>query len=180
MRLYYTTTSRVDTPQQKANQSLGGFKSSSLVPNSSFGSLFSDISSLFIERDLPEYIGIILINELESECTDIKLWINRDIDSICKYKVSVVELNSRNEMEMLPSINSKPLYAEFYDANSIDNAINIPPMLPNEQYGIWIERSLDKESSNYVNRGNCEVLYNNPNIFDNKIEEFEVKIQFNG
>jgi len=170
----------MDTPQQKANQSLGGFKSSSLVPNSSFGSLFSDISSLFIERDLPEYIGIILINEMEVESTDIKLWITRDIDSICKYKVSVVELNSRNEMEMLPSINSKPLYAEFYDANSIDNAINIPPMLSNEQYGIWIERSLDKESSSYVNRGNCEVLYNNPNIFDNKIEEFEVKIQFNG
>lgn len=170
----------MDTPQQKANQSLGGFKSSSLVPNSSFGSLFSDISSLFIERDLPEYIGIILINEMEVESTDIKLWISRDVDSICKYKVSVVELNSRNEMEMLPSINSKPLYAEFYEANSIDSAINIPPMLPNEQYGIWIERSLDKESTSYINRSNCEKLYTDPSIFSNKIEEFDVKIEFNG
>jgi len=179
MRLYYTTTARANVPQQKASQSLGGFKSSSSIPNSTFGNLFSDVSLLTIENDLPEYIGIILVNELEAEAVNIKLWLEKGEHSICNYRLAVVELSSTNEIEMLPSINSRPLYAEFYESYSLDDAINIPSMLPNEQYGIWIERTFNKNEDSLKFRNDCDKLYNSPELFEDKIEEIEIKIQFN-
>jgi len=177
MRLYYTTTAKQDALQQKPSQSLGGFKSSNLVPNSSFDNLFADVSLLTLEKNLAEYIGLILVNERENETGNIKIWVNSPSSNLCKYKIAVVELNSINQSEMLPSINSKPLYAEFYEANSELNSIPIPNMVPNEMYGIWIERTINVNSDEYLNYNNCDYIYANQS--PSLSEEFDIKISFN-
>lgn len=177
MRLYYTTTAKQDAMQQKPSQSLGGFKSRNLVPNTSFGSLFSDISLLTREKNLPEYIGLILANERESSVKDVKVWLESSENNLCKYKISVVELNSTNQSEMLPSINSRPLYASFYEAGSQEDGIPVPNMVTGEMYGIWIERSLDTESEVFKNFNNCDYLYTN--TFPLTPEEIDLKINFN-
>ena len=171
MKLYYTNTAGIDKPQQKASQSLGGFKSSSPIQNSAFGNLFSDVSLLTIEKNLPEYIGVILINERSNPVSNVKIWMNLPEEGVGKFKVAVVELNSRNEMEMLPSINSKPLFADFYSVNSEGEAIIIPDMQINEQYGLWIERSID--TSLITDIQNCSTSFNGQTI-----EEVDFKISF--
>ncbi len=163
--------------QQKPSQSLGGFKSRNLVPNTSFGALFSDVSLLTREKNLPEYIGLILVNERENPVKDVKVWLEVPEGSLCKYKVSVIELNSINQSEMLPSINSRPLYASFYEANSQEEGIPIPNMMIGEMYGIWIERILDTESDAFKNFNDCDYLY--ANTFSITSEEIELKINFN-
>jgi len=170
MKLYYTTTAKVDAPQQKPTQSLGGFKSSSPIPNSAFGNLFPDISLLTIEKKLPEYIGLILINERPNPVSEVKIWINNAVENICNYKIAVVELNSRNEFETLPSGNSKPLFAEFYTANNETDAIIIGEMVINEQYGLWLERSINADSGSK----DCSTL----EISSTQIEEMDIKIAF--
>ncbi len=176
MRLYYTTTAKQDGLQQKPSQSLGGFKSKNPVPNTSFGSLFSDVSLLTLEKNLPEYIGLMLVNERGVKVENIKIWLESSLNNLCKYKVSVIELNSINQSEMLPSINSRPLYASFYEAGSEEEGINIPAMEPNEIYGIWLERSLNTESEIYKNFNNCEYLATHPSV--SLSEEIELKINF--
>ena len=174
MRLYYTTTAKQDSPQQKPSQSLGGYKSSSPVPNSALGNLFSDLSLLTLEKNLPEYLGLVLKNERDNSVSNIKIWINNPVNNLCKYKLAVVELSSVNSFEMLPSINSKPLYAEFYDVDSEVNSIEIGPMLRGEQYGIWLERTINTESEEFKSLKNCD-LTSTPL---SQIEEMEIKISF--
>lgn len=176
MKLYYTTVARQDAVQQKSSQSLGGFKSSNLIPNSAFSNLFSDLSLLVLDKNLPEYIGIMLVNERGNTVNNVKVWINNSIENICKFKLAVVEPNTRNEIEMIPSINSKPLYANFYDVNSEEVAIEIGSMLNNSMMGLWLERSINVDSDIYKNRNDCNYLQ----LIDTlpTIEELEIKISF--
>lgn len=176
MRLYYTTTAKQEGIQQKPSQSLGGFKSASAIPNSTFGTLFSDISIFTLEKNLPEYIGLMLINEREYTAESIKLWLKFNLTGLCLFKVAVVELNSKNQSEILSSNNSKPIFAEFYDAINEESAIDIPNMLPGEMYGIWIERTINTQSEEYINYTNPEYLQNNLNL--PQVEEIDIKISF--
>lgn len=176
MRIYYTTTARQEAIQQKPSQSIGGFKSASAVPNSTFGTLFSDVSTFTLERNLPEYIGLILVNERENTTESIKLWLNFNLSGLCLFKVAIVELNSKNQSEILVSNNSKPIFAEFYDAIDEESAIEIPNMVPGEMYGIWIERIININSDEYQKYTDPDYIQQNINL--PQIEEVDIKISF--
>lgn len=159
MRLFYTVASSEDAQQSSPLLSLGGFRSSSLVPNGSFNSLFSDISTYSIQKNLVEYIGLILQNTFDKPVNSISIWIPKIESNFCKFRLSVVELDSKGEMEMIPSINSKPVYAEFYETSEEDK-FEMPNILqPGDMLGLWIERSFDEESEEFLMRGNCDYLY---------------------
>jgi hypothetical protein len=179
MKLFYTAISGPETIQGSPLLSLGGFKSSSPVPNSSFGSLFSDLSPYTIQKGLVgEYTGLILQNVLQVPVQNLKICIPKIEGGFCKYKLSVVELNSQQEMESIPSITSKPLYAEFYSAE-IDNPIEILTVMPPQaQLGLWIERTLDFDSEELVKLTDCNHLFETKDKLRQTIEEVTLKIDF--
>lgn len=163
MRLYYTVISKEGDPQQKPTLSLGGFCSSSPVPNESFDNLFSEITEYTIQNNVPQYIGLILKNTFDQEADQVKLWMEQDPNDYGKFRVGVVKLTSNGQMENIVSPSSKPVYSEFYDVTGEEEAISIPNMKPGEMYGIWVERTLNADSEYLQKRTQCDFLYEHLN-----------------
>lgn len=59
MRLYYTVSSGYNDPQSKLVNSLGGFKSSTPVPNDQDNNVFDELSLLSLVKGKTQYIGLI-------------------------------------------------------------------------------------------------------------------------
>lgn len=178
MRLFYTVSSEENKTQKDPLLSLGGFRSSSMVPNDAFNALFGDISEYSIQKGLPEYIGLILQNTFNTAVENISLWIPKSKTRYCKFRLAVVELLPTNEMETISTINSKPLQAEFYECSEDDKfSLQGVVLKPGEGIGLWIERLLDIESENLQLRNNCFHLYEN---FDKEdvVETGELKLEF--
>lgn len=161
MELFYTVVSQEGLVQSKPELSLGGFCSGSKVPNGSLGNLFSEISAYFMQNPKAEYIGLILKNTFAESVKNLKFWMNVPENSICNFRIAIVELNSNGQMEHIPSVNSKPFYADF-EVTSETDKIEIEseePFASGQMLGIWIERTLNMDSDQVKNRNNCDVLF---------------------
>lgn len=178
MRLFYTVSSKEGQPQKDPLLSLGGFRSSSMVPNDAFNALFGDISEYSIQKGLPEYVGLILQNTFSSAVENIFIWIPRQAGRYCKFKLAVVELSPTNEMETISTINSKPLQAEFYECSEEDRfSLEGITLNPGETIGLWLERTLDTEAQSLQLRNNCSYLYETFGKED-IVETGELKFEF--
>lgn len=161
MEFFYTVSSQQNAIQNKPELSLGGFCSESKVPNGSFENLFSEISPYMMQKPKAEYIGLMLKNTTSTPISEISFWMNVPDDSICKFRLAIVETNDKGMMETIPSVNSKPLYADFHETSennkielSLSEALQVGDCM-----GIWIERTLNMESEQIKDRNNCDVLF---------------------
>lgn len=148
MRLYYTTSQGSEQVQDKPSLSIGGYKSSSPVPNGKLGNLFSDISQATLSTyKQNQYAGLILKNELPTSVNNAKLWFDFPSDCYSKFRVTFVSLSADSEgqlyMERLTDKYSKPIsIQEFFEADGETNKVNIANFLSGAQVGVWIEREL--------------------------------------
>lgn len=148
MKLYYTTTAGADTIQDSPKLSLGGYKSSSLLPNSKLNNLFGEISQVTISNyNQNSYIGLILKNELLTSCNNVKLWFNHPENCYSKLRVAIVQVsqdsNGDNYIEHITDKYSKPLYVNgFIEADGEDNKVDLGNIASEGMIGIWIEREL--------------------------------------
>ena len=85
MKLYYTGAPIKNIPQGNPNQSLGGFKSSTLVPNARKNALFSDISMEQYNEGDRELRGLILKNETGAVVSNITAYFNPDYNGITTF-----------------------------------------------------------------------------------------------
>lgn len=184
MELFYTVVSSRGAIQPRPSLSLGGFQSASKVPNGSLGNLFDEISPYGLQNPQAQYIGLILQNTLDQEIKSLSFWIQKQAGKsyLCNYRLAVVELSPSGQMEAIPSINSKPLYAEFYETSQSD-AIELNFFVPfkyQDALGLWIERTVDKNSDEMKLRNDCDHLYEmfKQGIVPETEEEVELKIKF--
>lgn len=158
MNLYYTAVSQEDAAQSNPLNSLGGFCSSSPV-QSDFNAIFGDISAYTLQKCSNEYIALMLKNTLEYAVNNLKFWLVGDSDPVCKMRIAVVRVNSNNEMEVVSSVNSKPLQAEFYEPTE-DEPLEVDKILySGGMLGIWVERSIITDASQVASASNCNYLY---------------------
>lgn len=146
MKLYYTTTAGENQVVTDPRLSLGGYQSATLVGNNVFDNLFSEISLHTLSRvetlDQPEYIGLILRNETEEDVENLWIWFEYPEDCYCELLIAAVDLNSSGAMENISSRHSQPLYATFYEADGVENAVPLGTILREEMVGLWICRRL--------------------------------------
>lgn len=146
LKLYYTTTKGKDELQPKFYNSLGGYKSATPVKNDEFDNFFGELSSYTISNNSEnQYIGLILINEGDSK-TNISVYFSRGENCYSKLYIAAVDLvtdeNGDKFMESVPTINSSPLYAEFVEAEGVENSVNIGDIDSGESVGIWLKREI--------------------------------------
>lgn len=115
----------LDNPQRDANDSLGGYISSTPVPNASLNSLFDTISSYTIEKKQKETIAIGLINKLEKTVKNVELKIISDKHNLANFKVAAVSVGSDYRMESIANRYQEPMSAEFHDATFYRSTIDI-------------------------------------------------------
>lgn len=131
MMLYLTgaqaslTKTGGDSPQTDANKSLGGYVSSSQVPNGAFNVLFDLISSYTLENNPIETIGIALINKFDTKVTDVELKMVVGEDNIADFKIAAVAVSSDLSMEHIANRYQQPINAEFYDASFTRASVDV-------------------------------------------------------
>ncbi len=135
MMLYLTgaldsLTKSPENPQPDANKSLGGYVSSTPVPNGAMNVLFDLISQTTLAEKPKETIALGLINKFDKAVNNVtlKMVVGNEYDA--SFKVAAVMLNSKMAMEHIASRMNQPIEAEFHDATFqrafVDIKINQP------------------------------------------------------
>ena len=123
-------TKSAEAPQRDTAKSLGGYISSTLVPNAEVNALFDLISSYTLEKRMKETIALGLINEFDQAVTNVNLKIVVGKENIASFKVAAVRPNDVLAMEHISNRYSEPLAADFYSADfqraSVDIKIKNP------------------------------------------------------
>lgn len=148
LKLYYTVSSGYLDIQGNYINSLGGFPSSTEVPNDVFDNLFDEISLSEIKDVKTQYRAIIIKNESEEIIENIELWFEKKDSNICSYQIGATLLSNDEQpfMEHIPSVYSKPLYTQLYDA-TVDSKVSIGNLNPGQMIGLWLLRTVDKEKA---------------------------------
>ena len=145
-----------EAPQPDTAKSLGGYVSSSLVPNGELNSLFDLISTYTLDKHRDEYVAIGIINQYGGTIRDVKLSIVTDPDAICKFDIAAVKLDSNFAMEYIPNRYTQPINAQFYNADFIRAYTDIKILQaasPNEEimlypFGVLVETDEDCHNIN--------------------------------
>ena len=103
-------------PQADPQRSLGGYVSSSPVPNAALNELFDLVSTGILSDRPAEVIALGLINQLTVPVTNVRLSIVVGAHPICEWRVGATTLNESLQMESIPNRYSEPIGAQFYDA----------------------------------------------------------------
>lgn len=107
-----------DNPQTDPSRSLGGYISSSPVPNSALNSLFDTVSAYTIEKKGKETIAIALINKLPNTVKNIQLKFVTPPDAVATFKVAAVSVNPETYvMETIVNRYQEPINATFHNAS---------------------------------------------------------------
>jgi hypothetical protein len=148
LKLYYTVSSGYLDIQGNYINSLGGFPSSTEVPNDVFDNLFDEISLSEIKDVKTQYRAIIIKNESEEIIENIELWFEKKDSNICSYQIGATLLSNDEQpfIEHIPSVYSKPLYTQLYDA-TVDSKVSIGNLNPGQMIGLWLSRTVDKEKA---------------------------------
>lgn len=167
MKFYYTVASQPEDRQAKPNLSLGGYKSSSQLPNGVFGAMFQDISMYTVKtNNQNKYIGLVLVNDTGQAAKDVELWFGYPTGCLSKMKFAAVDLATDTDgnlyMERIPHNSSKPLYAEWSEADGEVNRVNIGDIPIDGVIGIWFERELLLDTIKEQQNAIYEVNPNDP------------------
>lgn len=103
-------------PQVDPQRSLGGYVSSSPVPNAALNELFDLVSTGMLNDRPVETIALGLINQLEVPVTNVRLSIVVGAHPICEWRIAATALSESLRMESIPNRYSEPIAAQFYDA----------------------------------------------------------------
>jgi hypothetical protein len=122
MQLFFTGADVLEGIQTNQLKSLGGYKSSTVIPNSSPNKLFDDISNITIKNRLQQIRGIVLKNSLIA-MTDLKMNVVYDnlyteYNNECEFDFAFVELSTNGAMEKIPNIDALPYVGEFVSCES--------------------------------------------------------------
>lgn len=163
MLLLYTGAIQPLTGQRNPEKSLGGFVSSTKIPNGRINNLFEDVS-YYTKIDKPvQYKAVAIENNTGDALINLKFGINYlQPNPNYKLELAIVSMNAPYvEMEKLEKTIDEPYYAQFveciYDvANNIDNRIGVPDLLPNVRYGVWIKKTILNPQQN-SNLTDCDI-----------------------
>lgn len=105
-----------NVPQTDVSKSLGGYISSSPVPNNALNALFDAISLKTIKDRQKETICIGLVNGFSQNVKNVSLKIISGKDDVCRFKIAATMADKNLTVEHIPNRYSEPINAEFYDA----------------------------------------------------------------
>lgn len=143
MRLYYTNITGADLSQSRPDLSLGGFRSTTIIPNNNFSNLFSDLSCYSISENRDEYIAASLLNETGVIAQNVTMYFVYPETRQKNIEMAFVAFNANSEIEVVPNPYSAPYTGIFNAADGELNAVNIGDIAIDGQIGIWFKKILD-------------------------------------
>jgi len=185
MKLYYTGAKTFNAIQDKPYLSLGGFMSSSPVPNDKLDNLFESPSQSILSEGRNSCIGIILKNEL-ANLVNLRFFFELNEKDIFNYKIGFSEVaiqGTTRSIEKIYSTYSKPYLVEFNQAPTVDQQLELEAFNLNDHLGIWILREFSPEK--YKEQYSSSSLENllKENVFEelnqlNQLTKIKLIIEF--
>lgn len=182
IKFYYTGAVKYLDVQTKPKYSLGGFISSSEIPNAVINNMFSSLSQFTLQNVNDSLtIGIVIKNLGEINYNNVCLYFNYPENNYTILKVAAVTvLNNGNGclyMEKIPQMRALPVYATFYEADGFENRVNLGDLPANTYIGLWLNRTLKADLENQIDCSAMKTLYDN-NIELATKEAIELKIEW--
>lgn len=119
------------SPQSDVNKSLGGYVSSTPVPNGALNVVFDLISSYTLEKRTPETLAFALINKFDKPVKDVELKLVTDEGNLAMFKIAAVSVDSETmAMEHIANRYEQPINAEFHDASFYRAAVDVRIVTP--------------------------------------------------
>ena len=157
MKIYYSGASLPNQPQAIPDQSLGGFLSSTIVPQGVSSNIFDPLSSYALQKGKVDVRGLFLINDDTVTVNNLSLYIvyPADLVGIIKVEFAAVTANNNNQIENISSGNSSPYYATFVENTDPANpTILINSLAAGGVIGFWLRRTINASPA-----PSCDTLY---------------------
>ena len=160
--LYYTGAIKPEDIQQDPSLSLGGYKSSTQIPNGTIHNLFPKITQSTIIQDKKIIRMIVLQNLTSSAINNVKLFIQNGDYSL--FTMSAIapgydEQCERFFFEKVSNEQSLP-YQGTLESYNEQSPLIIETLAPGAYIGIWIRRVIDQSKFTDLDRGkeglNCD------------------------
>lgn len=119
-----------EAPQTDVSKSLGGYISSSIVPNGSINALFDMISLITLKNRNKETMAIGLINKFDKVVRNVEIKLVTRKDYIGKFKVAATAVGSDYMMEHIDNRYAEPIQAEFNDVDFYRAAVEVEILSP--------------------------------------------------
>lgn len=119
-----------ENPQTDAAKSLGGYISSTPVPNAALNSLFDMISAYTLEKRPKETIAVGIINKFDKAVENVELKIVTDENHEAVFKVAAVSVGEDYAMEHIANRYQEPLMGEFHNATFYRAAVDLEVKQP--------------------------------------------------
>lgn len=178
--LYYTGAIQHLAIQTDPSKSLGGYISSSQIPNDVLGNLFPVIDNNTLENNLKHTRVIAYLNTFSNAIGSLRVYTNTPSSSFSKLKVGLIVSSVDSTcnipyFESLPSENATPFYVALQDAEGATNAVELNNILPNQYVGVFLQRELiptnnnELEENGSVKQKSCEDFYTEYKSSDSEI-----------
>lgn len=150
LQFWYTGADKYKESQPDKDKSLGGFQSSSAVPNDVVSNIIGEVSAYGIYNNFTDTHGLIIENVSGSTMTDVKVYFNDTATTkYVRTLIAVVELTEDTtcspttySMERIPNTRSKPTFATFSEPVSQATEVTIGDMPAGKKLGVWIRAEL--------------------------------------
>ncbi len=155
MKIYFTSSSTFLGAQTDPLSSLGGYVSSSALPNGSLNGVFPEVTIQDIKKGSTTYICLALKNETGVDQTISLYYDNTSTHPLTTYQMALVSpfvnvaCNNENTAEVVNNIFSKPLSATFASNLGVGNGL-ATTIVAGEYIVIWIERNIAKLTNNHT------------------------------
>lgn len=172
MILFYTGAIKTGQEQKNPALSLGGYISSSIVPNGLVDNLFPDIGLSDLKNNQDQIKVIALQNITGTDLNNFQIYFSSDSNSFCKIQLGVVAPMLGGDcncsyFETLQNQYCIPYYATFadYDVNApfIYNQNFTQPFANGSYLGLFLKRSLISANNPDIGgvASDCTTIYNN-------------------
>ena len=114
MKLYYSGANQPNTPQNDPKKSLGGYLSSTEVPNGRLNNIFNDISPVSKQFNYEEVKGVFIKNTTGAAVNNVTVYSTEGTNTDFKIQLSATTA-ANFKMEQIGSSKDTPLYGDFYN-----------------------------------------------------------------
>lgn len=189
MILYFTgsdTFNGVSIP----SKSLGGYVSSTLVPNESLNGIFGAISEYGKTITKAQYIILVILNDSEATYTNVRVWMDRtdfgDSDTLdapyARMKIAEMEVEADDcadlvTTERLPGSYSKPFTVTMVEAEGEENALDFADIEAGMYRALVISREILSAAMEPLTTEQYEAIMDSE-LSQVQVENFDLKISF--
>ena len=147
-------------PQTDTAKSLGGYVSTTPVPNGELNALFDLISTHTKEKRRSENLALALVNTTDSYVTSVTMCLVVGQDTLATFKVAAVGLSEDMAMEHISNRYAEPMQAEFHNADFQRAFFDMKILTPATEGSVCELMGVEVEIDEYGMTQTCEAFVN--------------------